>query len=192
MKPNPSPECGRKENTMSKHMSEAEITLATTLSGMGVEITTGWPSGGVDKVEGKDGKAWPHITYTATLARNGREFFSGPYKLGVGHVEIPKEQRHETPFRMLPPEKQAQRAAHLAVSQCVKPTLAGVMSSILMDGSAFFDGQTFEDWCGNYGYETDSRKAEALFRTCDDIGRKIARAFTGEELAKLREMGAEL
>jgi hypothetical protein len=56
-----------------------------------------------------------------------------------------------------------------------------------MDGGAYFDAQTFEDWCSDYGYDSDSRKAESIWKSCDEIGRNLARAFTAQELEELRE-----
>lgn len=36
---------------------------------------------------------------------------------------------------------------------------------------------TFEDWASDCGYDTDSRKAESIFRACQDTAKTIRRAF---------------
>lgn len=41
------------------------------------------------------------------------------------------------------------------------PTAAGVLDCLLSDASSA--SESFEDWCGNYGYDTDSRKALASY-----------------------------
>lgn len=42
--------------------------------------------------------------------------------------------------------------------------------------------ETFEDFCCEYGYDTDSIKAESTFRECREQARKIRRAFTMDQL----------
>jgi hypothetical protein len=54
-----------------------------------------------------------------------------------------------------------------------------------MDGNC---PQTFEDFCAEYGYDEDSRKAERTFRTCADFARRINAFFTADELEKLAEL----
>ncbi len=43
----------------------------------------------------------------------------------------------------------------------------------------------FEDFCGDFGYESDSRKAEELFRRCDRFARRLRAFFTPEEQEQL-------
>lgn len=47
---------------------------------------------------------------------------------------------------------------------------------------------TFEDFCGNFGYDTDSRKAETVYRAVCEEYRKVQNFFTAEELDKLNEI----
>ncbi len=81
----------------------------------------------------------------------------------------------------------ANTAAKLATNQGVAPKLDDVVSSLLLDGSAFFDGERFEDWAANFGYSSDSIKAKETFETCDRVGRDLARHLSRDELAGLRE-----
>lgn len=66
------------------------------------------------------------------------------------------------------------------------PALRDVMYSILQDASAI-DSPTFEDWAGDLGYDTDSRKAEAIYRKCVGTGLKLRAALGEDGLARLRE-----
>jgi|APGre2960657404_1045060.scaffolds.fasta_scaffold184490_2 hypothetical protein len=63
--------------------------------------------------------------------------------------------------------------------------LQSVVNCVAMDGNC---PQTFEDFCAEYGYDEDSRKAERTFRTCADFARRINAFFTAEELEKLAEL----
>ena len=68
----------------------------------------------------------------------------------------------------------------------VTPTAASVLYSLLADASA--DGESFSDWCTNYGYDTDSRKALAMYLECQETAAKLARLFNREQRAELYTM----
>lgn len=149
---------------------------------------------------------WPCIEYTLQLMDSRRQpIWTGEYRLGVGHVKWPKN-REPYPLgitqdemyalntiRMNPgaqlKDKQlwADTAARLAKAQKVTPGLDDVCSSLLSDGSAFFDGCRFEDWASDLGYSSDSIKAKETFEACDKIGRDLSRALSRDELSGLRE-----
>jgi hypothetical protein len=168
-------------------------------------------SGPTGHVEGD----WSCIKYVVSLRRDTAklcEVWSGDYKLGVGHVKWPTlaqvEHGHffgpeqtnvlrihargqtlkKTPEAMA---LEADVAADLARQQKVVPDINDVVHSLVCDGCAFFDSHTFETWCEDFGYDTDSHKAEAMFRACDGAGRNLARALTADELAGLREWASE-
>lgn len=44
------------------------------------------------------------------------------------------------------------------------PDLADILNCCASDSSAL--DETFDDWCSNLGYSTDSRKAHRIFRAC--------------------------
>lgn len=50
------------------------------------------------------------------------------------------------------------------------------------------DPETFEDFCSNYDYNTDSRKAMDVYLKVQKQWSQISRVFTPEELEKLREI----
>lgn len=47
----------------------------------------------------------------------------------------------------------------------IKPDAKDVIRSVMLDSSAL-DYGCFEDWARDYGYDTDSRAAEAIYRLC--------------------------
>jgi hypothetical protein len=67
------------------------------------------------------------------------------------------------------------------------PDNCDVLYSLLSDGDAI-DHASFEDWADNYGYDTDSRKAETIYRACLDTGLKLRASLGDELIAKLREV----
>ena len=52
-----------------------------------------------------------------------------------------------------------------------KPTLDDILHSLVSDASSAID--TFEDWCGNFGYDTDSRKALAVYEACQNTIKRL-------------------
>lgn len=58
------------------------------------------------------------------------------------------------------------------------PTAAGCLESLLSDASA--DDDDFEAFCGEFGYDTDSRKAEKVHKACLAV-RKAMQRLLGED-----------
>lgn len=65
----------------------------------------------------------------------------------------------------------------------VAPHPADVLHSLILDSSAV--GQSFESWCDEYGYDSDSRKAEATYRECQQNADKLARVLGRPLIAEL-------
>lgn len=66
------------------------------------------------------------------------------------------------------------------------PTQANVLYCLLSDMEAI--EYTFDDWCANFGYDTDSRKAEKIFHACMEEGKKLLKIFTKDQIEELREV----
>lgn len=157
---------------------------------------------------------WPCITYKVSFnAPNGhtKEYFE--YSLGIGHVDwkkAAKSPKYSTSFgygedsRLVDfmarnaslkktPEllaHQATLAAEIARLQKVQPNPAEVLASICRE--ALDSEQTFADWCANFGYEEDSRKAESIYRTCQDNAARVRKLVTRQQMEKLAELSNQL
>lgn len=53
-----------------------------------------------------------------------------------------------------------------------------VLHSLFLDAGA--EGVDFEEWAGEYGYDTDSRKAEATWRACVEVGQQLRNLLRGD------------
>lgn len=180
--------------------TDTERTAFEALTSLGftLETMTG-PTGAVSH-EGET--PWPHIAYTVRLLFKGREVLTTQYSMGVGHAKVPKRWEDQPAgltkdeicaFNTLRNNPHAQLkdkmlhasfAAKLAKAQKLTPQLADVMQSLMLDATAH--DMTFEDWCGELGYDSDSRKAEAIFNACDKIARQLNRAVPADILNKAR------
>jgi hypothetical protein len=58
------------------------------------------------------------------------------------------------------------------------PTARDVLDSLVSDASSIENSRDFEDWAGDCGYDTDSRKAEATYNECCRLAREL-RLFLG-------------
>lgn len=66
------------------------------------------------------------------------------------------------------------------------PPIAGVLHSLLLDSGA--SGQSFADWCDDFGYDSDSRKALSTYEACQRGGDKLRKVFTAVQIETLRDM----
>jgi hypothetical protein len=67
----------------------------------------------------------------------------------------------------------------MGLAHVKKPTADDVLSCLAMDAAGTENARSFEEWAGEYGYDTDSRKAERMFRTCQQQSRKLKK-FIGD------------
>lgn len=53
------------------------------------------------------------------------------------------------------------------------PEAPDVLSCLADDAAGVTNAQSFEDWCSEYGYESDSRKAERIYKACEHSAAKL-------------------
>jgi hypothetical protein len=62
-----------------------------------------------------------------------------------------------------------------------EPTAEDVLDSLAMDGSVYLNNDSFEDFCGEFGYDENSRKAKKIYNTILKQAEKTEK-FLGTEL----------
>lgn len=122
----------------------------------------------VAKIEDKE---WPHFEWRVTLIRDGKKYVL-PYKMGLGHVQTPcgKPIGIRLRFSGCP-------CTHVRCQGVEKPTppdLYSVFCSLKADST---EGRTFNEWCADYGEDTDSRKAMATYLACQESETESRRLF---------------
>lgn len=100
--------------------------------------------------ERKEGK-WTHDAWTLII--NGVQI---DYKTGTGLREVSKYSRDHWAYKEPKPKA---------------PKVDDVIYSLLSDYRLAQD--TFEDFCANTGYDTDSRKALETYLACQESGQKL-------------------
>lgn len=69
------------------------------------------------------------------------------------------------------------------------PSLVAVLACLMSDANAGELG-SFEDFCGEYGYDTDSRRAEATYNACRESAAAMRRLL-GEHFDAVAEAARE-
>lgn len=60
-----------------------------------------------------------------------------------------------------------------------QPEIEDVLDCLASDASGFVNAESFEYWCDEYGYNSDSRKAEKIYKTIGSQAKKLEK-FLGE------------
>lgn len=175
-------------------MSEKSEEVKKVLSDMGLTLESVFVpfSQSRNKAE-----KYPSLNWKVTLKKNGKDIVTTDYMAGCGHA--PSYQKHKDPYknrRAVDLECETGFTAKLrphgdAVFEPNKkapilPKMEDVVYSLVMDSDVLeYD---FSDWCGNFGYDEDSRKAEQIYNDCMQIALKMNRSLGTDELNTLREV----
>ena len=125
------------------------------------------------------------LNWFADFKRAGKPIMSVEFMQGIGHIlgyhAMPRNTNDTRAAEYEASEKgvYAPRRYSDMAKRLPGPHAADVLHSIVLDHSAA--DQSFEDWAADYGYNADSRSAEATYYACVKQSRK-ARAFFGPAL----------
>jgi hypothetical protein len=141
---------------------------------------------------GYRGKGEPSINWSCTVRVDGRELWTGDYSQGSGHLpgvlgKVIGRTGYVASFRVAACETgQAVQPDNRFGPAIKPPELRDVFYSLLMDSEAY--AMSFEEWADNFGYDRDSRKAEATYNECAAIGRALTARRSPAEIDRLREL----
>jgi hypothetical protein len=138
-----------------------------------------------------------NLNWKVTLQRDGRDIIETDYSAGQGHCPSYKsppkfssgavdkwkhrkqiDMECETGKRCKFQYESAQSLSPIS-SQPIVPDECSVIYALVMD-SDVLNYSSFEQWAGDFGYDTDSRQAEKIYQDCLAIALKL-RAGLGEQ-----------
>ena len=148
-------------------------------------------------------KEWQHDLFYVTFKNNKGKLAGFEYKTGIGHRMNPPA---KNTFSTLSHEQTKERkilsevigknplivAKHATSKRPVSqewvtlPTQASVLYGLILDASA--NDESFTDWCDNYGYDSDSIKAQGIYNACIDNAKKLNEVFSRNQLDKISEL----
>jgi hypothetical protein len=159
---------------------------------------------------GSDGKPWPSLNWKVRVmvqaqAQPGaaRELVATDYSAGIGHAPAMKssaakrgpysEKRNRDELAAweiengYPGAWGSMQAPHRAPrAKPIEPDPCDVLYSLASD-SDVLDAGGFEEWAREFGYDTDSRSAEAIYRACLEIALKLRVGLGDDGLRALRD-----
>ncbi len=141
----------------------------------------------------------PTLNWRVTVTHKDRDLFTTDYSAGCAHAPsynarafggtrtLEEQERNRAVVGECETGK-AWRKTGLGWNATAKPIaspdIADLFYSLAMDSDAV--DYPFEDWAANFGYDTDSRSAEATYRACLDIAIKLRSAIGNGGLMSLR------
>lgn len=151
---------------------------------------------------------YPTLNWKVTVKRNGRDVLTTDYSAGSAHcpaynasVKAMGERNSLMRDAAIRFECEHGKAAAAYDStnssagyvvrelvlrgKALEPDALDVLASLAMD-SDVIDAGGFEEWAGNFGYDVDSRRAEATYRACLETALKLRAALGDDGLAALR------
>jgi hypothetical protein len=168
-------------------MSDSELTVA--LNEIGITSDARHVRFVSREPNGKRAE-WPHDVWSVTL-HHGDKTHTTEFSCGIGHRKLqagfPKSNIRSgykgTEYYV---ERLGWlddiKVAEAGFMKPVAPSTADVLASLLSDASGV--GETFEEWCSNYGYSDDSMKAMETYRACQKT-RAAMQRFLGTEMERL-------
>lgn len=134
------------------------------------------------------------LNWRVTLLRGGKEVLTTDYRAGEGHCPSYKQtfggmsidQRNALDY-----ECENGSRYNMALSgKPILPDAADVIYSLVMDADVL-NYAKFEEWAENFGYDPDSRKGEAIYRTCLEHALALRNAIGDDGLRELQEAGQD-
>ena len=68
----------------------------------------------------------------------------------------------------------------------IEPTKESILDTIVSDYN-YTDYAQFDDFCADMGYDTDSRKAEKIWKNCLKQSKKLQKVFSQDDIRELQE-----
>ena len=180
---------------------EIECRIADIIESAGVKVSV---HSSAELVKDKDDDGWLHDVWTVVIDKpaSGKSPMMVKYRTGIGHrvglgtMQTQKKQERLKDYKH--PQKFIQanhfcweatnaKRRHYGDHQWLKvPKVSAVLHSLIMDAQA--GSETFEDFCSNYGYDTDSRRALEMYLECQKYGNELRRFFNGGHMADMEEI----
>jgi hypothetical protein len=130
------------------------------------------------------------LNWKVRIARHGRTMLTTNYSAGIGHCPAYTDARYGTAksvdrLTALTHETEHGTLAAGFSRRPILPDFPDVLWAFLQDATVL-DFPTFEAWASEYGYDTDSRKAERVYTECLRDALALRNAFTPDEWQRLQ------
>lgn len=182
-------------------MTEETIDRAAAIAALGLTVESVFVPFSQSRNKAEKHRS---LNWRVTVKRNGRDVLTTDYSAGIGHCPGHKkpvspywnrparmwqdaicEFETESGFRSRPFTTWGGFSADK--SKPILPNPLDVLHSLNSDADVL-NYPTFEDWAGDFGYDADSRSAEATYRACLEIALKLRAALGDDGMTRLTEI----
>lgn len=207
-------------DTATDERPEHEIArekLAALIAAQGLEVSSEFicfsESRNAKGGQQADGKPWLSLNWNCSVSKKGVAVLTADYSAGSGHAPAAKASAARLNLnRAKRQDKQAR--AELVAFECetghpayygpmgygninripkaapIMPDPVDVLASLFSDADVL-DAGGFENWAADLGYDTDSRRAAAIYKVCLENSLRL-RAVMGEALGEASELARQL
>lgn len=130
------------------------------------------------------------LNYRVTCLKNGKPFLTTDYSMGCGYAPKRPKSGAESAYyaRTLDAEyiKMVCETGKVQ-KQAILPEIEDVYYSLVVDADVL-NYSNFEDWARCFGYDTDSRKGEKVYRACLEIALALRNAIGEAGMSQLSEI----
>jgi hypothetical protein len=136
----------------------------------------------------------PSLNWRVTFKRDGREILTADYSAGSAHCPSYVQAWKPTYEQRQAIERECSTGRSVKRGDMQKPILPDrldVIASFVSDAQCALNAGDFESFAADFGYDTDSRKAESIYRACADTALKLTSALGSDLLAKLGDIYAD-
>ena len=133
------------------------------------------------------GEKQPSLNWKITLLHKGQTILVTDYSAGMANCPSYKPHKGAASRPVaVDLECKYGTVGGRSDGKAIVPQFADVLHSLVLDADVA-DYGTFEEWADSLGYDTDSRKAEAIYRACLDTYLALKNGIGMENFLKLRE-----
>lgn len=135
---------------------------------------------------------WQSLNWRVTLHKAMRPVLETDYSAGSAHCPSSKQKDSKLRKEMIAFECEQGKAARstgfgvIAIGGAIEPDTVDVVNALVRDADVI-DYGGFEGWASEFGYDTDSREAESIYRECLENALKLRAGIGDSVLAELRE-----
>lgn len=168
-----------------KKQTDIELSIVEWCNKQGVSMA-------IDCMGAQIRDKWECDAWNITLYRTGKkDVFNSLYYTGIGHRVLSAMGKLEK-SRIQRTYKGSVNLRHMLAQNKKEnakpqvPHIAGILCSFMLDASA--NDYSFNDWCNEYGYESDSIKALNMYQECCNTAKELHKLFNRSELSELSEL----
>lgn len=103
----------------------------------------------------------------------------------MNHYRVTLTRRNED-------KKRRQMTLYFSMGTGIKgePTADDVLDCLASDSAGIENARDFDDWCADYGYDSDSRSAERTYKACERQAKRLEK-FLGDSLFQVLLFGLD-